>query len=37
LDQVFASRQWRIKACWTESERRSQHRAVAAEGSLELP
>ena len=37
LDQVFASKHWQIKACWTESERRSQHRAVAAEGSLELP
>jgi endonuclease/exonuclease/phosphatase family metal-dependent hydrolase len=30
IDHVFASSHWKVEACWTESERRSQHRAVAA-------
>jgi vancomycin resistance protein VanJ len=30
IDHVFASSHWQFDACWTESGRRSQHRAVAA-------
>lgn len=30
IDHVFASSDWQVEACWTESGRRSQHRAVAA-------
>ncbi len=30
LDHVFTGSTWEVEACWTEGERRSQHRAVAA-------
>jgi endonuclease/exonuclease/phosphatase family metal-dependent hydrolase len=30
IDHIFADPHWSVEACWTEDERKSQHRAVAA-------